>query len=333
MMRDVYFTWGGMGDSLLLLGAAHNYFRKRNQKLLIATDWPQLSALAPFVEILEGFGFNKFNLNPNELAIRRLKAQGYNPIFLTANSYCYLAPDYKYNVQRWPSSHIITRLCERMGLNGAVEISIPLDLESESVQGNEFPNKDFVCVMVGGLQKYKALDPKVVQGIVDHLKQRFTIIQIGSAFDKKLNSVVDLRGLNILKVIGLLKKAAFFIGGTGGLVHLAKAAGCNSFVLQTTGEPLSMSFYANNGYIFPVHYCDICSKNFRDPQHQQCFYNYICMNFCLDPVIDALDSYIESMGGDKKLFTQIEFARANPATGIEDFWLKQDSLYCASSRY
>ena len=327
-MKKLYFTWAGLGDSLVLLGAAYNYFKISGERLAIGCDWSDLASNNPYVDFIDWFSFRQLYRKGVDIGLEEARQRGYDPVFITASSYRYLAPKYESNVTLWSNKHMITRYCERIGLSGEVEIKIPLGL-----QGGENSKDDVICLMVGGLQKYKAIDPKIIQFLVDKLKKDFQIVQLGSASDPLLRDVQDMRGKPILEAYRLLQKAKFFIGGVGGLVHLAKAANCRSFILQTTAEPLSLTYYSGNKYIFPIDYCDICAKNYRDPQHQPCFYNYKCStSFEGGRVLDLILKEMEE-NPSSLIIQQFDQAIADPAVGMQDFYHSHKTLSCLSAYY
>ena len=327
MLKDLYFTWEGLGDNLVLFAAAANYFDKTGKKLLVGSDWAELAAKCPFVELVEGFSFRHvYKLGP-EQAFTEVRKRGYEPKFVSAAGYNYLAPTFDKNVTLWASKHMITRYCERLGLSDEIQIEIPLSTPVVRKQSRK------ICVMTGGKQKYKALNPVVMQYLVDHLKGSFDFVQLGSASDPRLDGVEDLRGKKISVAFSQLQEASCFVGMVGGLVHLAKAANCNSCVLQSTGEPLVLTYYNNNRYLFPIDYCDLCARNLRDPQHQPCFYGYKCSNsFTGQQLLSFfeanLDLLLSTCSGK-----QVEKAIAEPVVGLEDFYDSRKTLSCVTAYY
>lgn len=327
-MKKLYFTWAGLGDSLVLLGAAYNYFKKTNERLTIGCDWKDLALKSPYVDYVDWFSFRQLYSRGVNFMLEEARQKGFSPMFITASGYKYLAPKYESNVTVWANKHMITRYCERIGLSGDIEIEIPLEIKTEQKSKD-----DLICVMVGGIQKYKAIDPKVIQFIVDNLRKDFQIVQLGATSDPLLEHVQDMRGRSIIEAYRFLKKSKFFVGGVGGLLHLARAANCRSFVLQTTAEPQSLTYYTGNKYIHPLDYCDVCAKNFRDPQHQPCFYGYKCSTSfdgkrALDLIVSEMADWTSAV-----IMKQIEQAIADPANGIEDFYHSHKTLTCLSAYY
>ncbi|MCG5030378.1 hypothetical protein MAF45_02795 [Mesosutterella sp. OilRF-GAM-744-9] len=328
-MKKLFFTWSGMGDNLVLLAAAYNYFKLTGEKAIIGTNFKNLTKLCPYVEAIDWFTFNKLNSNEGSKLIEQAMVEDLEPTFITASSYKYLAPSFKNNVTCWPRKHMITTYCERMGLSGEIEIKIPLDF------GFPIKNKEdqYICIMTGGLQNYKAIPCEIMQPIIDYFSDKVSFVQLGGKKDRLLKSVKDCRGLDILDSLRLLKNSLFFIGGVGGLIHLAKAANCNSLVLQSTGEPISCTFYKNNILVKAIDYCDLCAKNLRDPQHQPCFYNYKCVrNIKSSDIIKAIKNNFDKLSTRSNII-QTEIAESNPANKLEDFLHSKATLWCDQAFY
>ena len=326
----VYFTWSGIGDGLILLGAAYNYFLKYNKKPKIGLSNPEFFEYCNWVEPVENLNTGTYHANTNLWNNLLLESKSV-PKFISATGFKYLAPEYNRNVNFWHYNHMITRMSERLGLSGQISISIPLTVKGEKPFSHEY-----VCVMCGGMQKYKEISPTLMNDVVDWLlSKNVKVVQLGSKRDLKLNGVIDARGGSLGNALLILKHANFFVGGTGGLVHMARSVNCNSLVLQTRGEPVSMSFYVNNKYIYPVDACRICEKNLRDPQHQRCYYEYKCVSgFSLNQVIrnieESWDELLLRRDWDQK-----EIAVSDPASGLEDlectkFTLHNDEAFVKS---
>ena len=58
-MKNLFFTWAGLGDNLCLFAAARNYYRTYGTKLTVC-DPIGLYSGADFVETVDGLGFNSF---------------------------------------------------------------------------------------------------------------------------------------------------------------------------------------------------------------------------------------------------------------------------------
>lgn len=323
-MKNVFFTWAGIGDNLVLLGAAYNYYKKFGEKPIIGTDLPFIK-YANYATHLKNLSLKQLDMNFKE-TIEWLEKNEYNPIFISAAGYSYLAPTYKNNVTTWCNNHMITRYCERMGIDGSVDIEIPLNIEKTNPPGK--PQTPYVCVMCGGLQSYKSVPAETVQQIVDFLSNEFLVVQLGNAFDPKLNKTIDFRNCSLIDAFSLLSDAKFFIGATGGLIHLAKAANCKTVVLQTTGEPEALMKYNGNIIVKPVDTCDICARNLLDPQHQRCFNGFKCIrNISAPQVISVIKNNITYLTTKQNPEPQTEIAKQCKANNLEDYFHMKNTLF------
>lgn len=334
-MKKIFFTWNGLGDNLVLIGAAYNYYLKYGERAVLGVPSVIYSDLFECADFVDWCNFNTMQPRSRNETISMCHKRGYKPIFLSAASYRWLQPGRKSNVTIWNNEHLMLRISERMGLSGNIRIEMPL--KSKIVQdSNDFIEKiglGHICIMTGGMQKYKAVSAEIMQGIVDHLKKDFKFVQIGSKNDESLFDVVDCRGSSLLNSIRLLKNSCFLIAATGGLVHLGAAAHCKTFVLQTTGEPLSLTYYPANRYVSAIDSCNICARNWRDPQHQPCFYEYKCINnLTIDRVLEVLMSEIPYLIKSDEYPVQELKAFPDAATGLEDYYdfektLKFNAIY------
>ena len=222
-----------------------------------------------------------------------------------------------------------------MGLFGNVEIKIPLKEHfDENFPVFAPPKNKYICIMCGGIQNYKAIKKEVMQGIVNYYRNKFKFVQIGSLKDPLLDNVDDYRGCDLSNSIILLKNALFLITGTGGLTHLAAAAKCKAFVLQTGGEPSGIVRYIAHRYITAVDNCGICARNLRDPQHQPCFYQYKCIrNLTSERAISSLETLLPYFLESSFFPHETLIATSNPALGLEDYFSQEKTLDCPSQYF
>jgi len=329
-VKNLFFTWAGLGDNLCLFAAARNYYRTYGTKLTVC-DPIGLYSGADFVETVDGLGFNSFADDQIKITTAKLDRLGFTPVFINSTGFSYLAPSYTKNITTWPKSHMITRLAERLGMSGEVCIDVPPITLQGSADG--LP-EDYVCIMTGGLQNYKAVSALVMQGLIDQFKNRFTFVQIGAKKDARLRDVIDRTGVAIADAATILKKARFLITGTSGLMHLARSVACKAFVLQTHGEPLSVALYNLHRYVSAIDGCGLCSRGLRDPQHQLCFHGYKCIrNLNAELAVEALEENLDYLLSDELPEPQFETAVADPAKGLEDFFEQQNTIHNPSQYF
>lgn len=328
MKKKLFFTWSGIGDNLVLMAAARNYQRITGEIPLVGSKFTALAALCPWLENVDWcYGDKMFSAEAEKIK-KRSSEEGLELVFVTCSGYKPLLPDCERNVNIWPANHMITRYVERMGISGDVEIEIPLQLP----QYTTVTDHD-VCIMTGGMQKYKAVAPAVMQKVVNHFRRQFRFVQLGGRHDVLLNGVEDKRGCDLIHSLQILQRTKFLITGVGGLSHLARAAGTKAVILQTNGEPMSCCNYSGNIVVRPVGACGLCGDNLRDPQHQPCFYGYQCVrDITSERVIRAIEFHFEELcSRDRPM--QVEYAEADPVNGLEDFYLSKKTLWCDSAFY
>ena len=206
-----------------------------------------------------------------------------------------------------------------------VEINIPAKL-TDKILIPQVPD-EYICIMTGGIQNYKAIPTTVMQTIVDYFKSRYHFVQVGSKKDTLLNHVIDARNSDLLQSLNILHNSLFLITGTGGLTHLSNVANCKALVLQTGGEPRNLTDYSNHKFIKALDACDLCSKNLRDPQHQPCYNNYKCIrNLTAQQIIAAILENLSFLTSKDYLAPKKEWAIPHPANGIEDYLHQEKTL-------
>lgn len=328
-MKKIFFTWNGLGDNLVLIGAAYNYFLKFGERPVLGVPSMIYSELFEHADFVDWCNFDAMHVENRNKTISMCHANGLEPIFLSAVGYRWFQPGRKSNITIWNNKHLMLRISERMGLSGSIRIEMPLKSNIPHCSGDllEKVGSGYICIMTGGLQRYKAVRAEIMQGVVDSLKKDFKFVQVGSKNDELLFDVTDCRGTSILDSIQLLQKSCFLISATGGLVHLAAAAHCKTFVLQTTGEPLSIGYYPANRYVMAIDACNICARNWRDPQHQPCFYGYKCINnLTIDRVLEMLMSELPYLIQSDAYPVNVLNAIPDIASGLEDYYNYEKTL-------
>lgn len=330
-MKKIFFTWNGLGDNLALVGAAFNYFLKTGEKALLGVPFNCFNDLFEYADFVDWCTYSSMSGKRRRETMDLCAKKNLEPIFITACGYKWLLPDFEYNINYWHRKHLILRYSERMGLDGDVQIRIPIRKDYPTSGNSSFLQNliksRYVCIMTGGVQNYKAVKVDVMQGIVNAYKEKFKFIQLGSKKDLVLSDVVDCRGTSLVDSISLLQNAQFLITATGGLTHLAAVSQCKAFVLQTGGEPLQIGFYLANRYVTAVDNCGICARNWRDPQHQPCFYHYKCIrNLTSERAVKALENELSYLMSSGEYGFEVLKASSEPANGLEDYFSHEKTL-------
>ena len=175
-----------------------------------------------------------------------------------------------------PSRHIIDLMCGASGVDCPAVIKPFLFLdEKEKLAGKLFDNQ--VCIQSGGAasrnhMKNKEWYPERFEEVVECLKDKYQIIQVGTKQDHLLPGVTDMRGkTSIRETASLLYNSGFFIGLVGFLMHLARSVDCKSVIIFGGREAPSQTGYDFNTNLYsPVH-CSPCWLR------NKCDYDRMCM--------------------------------------------------------
>lgn len=294
--KNIYFTFRNIGDQIIMMRSLELLHQKTKQTFLIGTTLPDLWKEVKFVKVI--------NLKEVKLHIYQkeqfdlMASYGIKPIFLTQESFNKEKGRY---IRTYGPSHIVANVCSKLGLEGdiAVDLNFPLS-EKEKAFGRFAPeNRKQIAIISGGLQRYKTYPFEKLQEIVNLLQEKYDFIQIGTKKDLPLRGALDLREkLTLREVASTLYNSDLFVGGIGGLMHMANAVGCPSVVLYSEAEPEYIVNYNNNINVFPVdNTCVKCTEGKHCPWTSPCKaedQKYSCIdNIQIEDVIQAINKRIE----------------------------------------
>ncbi|MCR6585067.1 FkbM family methyltransferase [Campylobacter insulaenigrae] len=292
---SIYFTFRNIGDQIIMMRSLELLYQKTKQFFLIGTTLPDLWKEVKFVKVI--------NLKEIKLHIYQkeqfdlMVSYGIRPIFLTQESFNKEKGRY---IRTYGPSHIVANVCSKLGLEGdiAVDLNFPLS-EKEKTFGRFAPkNRKQIAVISGGLQRYKTYPFEKLQEVINSLQEKYDFIQIGTKKDLPLRGVLDLREkLTLREVASTLYNSDLFIGGIGGLMHMANAVGCPSVVLYSEAEPRYIVNYNNNINVFPVdNSCIKCTEGKHCPWTSPCKADgqkYSCIdNIKVEDIIQAIEKRI-----------------------------------------
>lgn len=304
----IYFSWRGIGDQILLLGAAEEYYRQTGKKLLLAVDHPEFFVNSNACYVLSDYNINDLwdRLSLTTLDKIHLSGVTFNLIFLNSATY-------KHNKLFFPQVPMQGTLLSNLGLSGLVNCSPKITLTQKEMQtGALFPNQ--ICVMTGGNVPYKVLPTSTIQEVVNALKDKFDIIQLGAKGDHHLSDVHYQCGLPLRRAAAILANSRVFVGTIGGLMHMAEAVNCPS-VIAWSGEPEIYGGYHDQLHIFSSPRCDKCANNKLNPLFDKCPLDYQCIKrINSKDLIEAIKIKTKS----PKTYNTIHKIEANNAIGIED---------------
>lgn len=295
-LREIYFAFTGIGDQILLLAAAEQYYRKTGEKLLLACQYRQLFHGADFCWVLDSPDSEILEKIYAEHAKANKKHAGNTVTISGAEFKVKFIPALNFSInkdgrfiRRWPDKHILARLCERLGLSGEMEIAPQLRLADDEKTFGRFSEKKQIAIMAGGRVEYKHFSPEIAQRVVNAFRTDYDVVQIGGKGDPPLADARHVMGeLPLRKTAAILFHSDVFVGAIGGLMHMARAVGCPS-VIAFAGEPLTYEYYATNSYVFSDTPCAECPEGRRDPLFEPCPHAYRCaVNFDPDKIIEAV---------------------------------------------
>lgn len=178
-----------------------------------------------------------------KLAVEKYRKQGTRLVHVDMRIHSYALSESKRRMIWKKGGHAIQIIARRFG----VECKIP-DCELTFTKGEEL---DVDAIIFNNrLDRFIVVDPNTNQdwfgvlrswpferwqSLVDMVINDFPdikIIQIGLVSGDLLNNVIDLRGRTSFRQAAILiKKASFFIGTEGGLMHAARAVKARSIII------------------------------------------------------------------------------------------------------
>ncbi|EGU0345433.1 CDP-glycerol--glycerophosphate glycerophosphotransferase, partial [Campylobacter jejuni] len=318
--KNIYFTFRNIGDQIIMMRSLELLHQKTKQIFLIGTTLPDLWKEVKFVKVI-----NLKEIKPHIYQKEQfdlMTSYGIKPIFLTQESFNKEKGKY---IRTYGPSHIVANVCSKLGLEGdiAVDLHFPLS-EKEKIFGRFAPeNRKQIAIISEGLQRYKTYPFEKLQEVVNSLQEKYDFIQIGTKKDLPLRGALDLREkLTLREVASTLYNSDLFVGGIGGLMHMANAVGCPSVVLYSEAEPNYMVNYYNNINVFPVdNTCVKCTEGKHCPWTSPCkaeSQKYSCIdNIRIEDVIDAINKRIYMPRNLNK--TTIYNVEAKKVYGLEEY--------------
>lgn len=109
-----------------------------------------------------------------------------------------------------------------------------------------------------------------MQEVVDRLRGRIGLVQVGVAADPLLRGLTDRRGLSKRENAAILAGAAVFVGLASFQMHLARAVGTPSVIVYGGREHPTQSGYPANENLFTAIECSPCWLWNRCPYDREC---------------------------------------------------------------
>lgn len=318
--QTVYFTFDCIGDTLLLMTALKYLVNKNSPKILIGTMYKELIKNCNYIDILDDFSEETLCLD----LYKKLKSSGLNPVFISSTDFIKNGSSY---IPRWGKHHILHDICSKIGVNQTIPLTPFFYFTEQEKKMGRFESSKQIAIVSGGNQKYKALSPTLAQQIVDSLNSKYNFVQIGSPSDSKLDNVRDCRGWNGLRGAAMiLNQSDLFIGGIGGLLHLARAVNCRSVIAYSAAEPITLANYICNINVFaPNPKCHSCGERKSLPYKTTCENNFSCISGVkLTDMISAIE--VQLSKNQKILEIEYVQVQPDPITGMESFFKRFGSI-------
>lgn len=309
----VYFTFDCVGDTILLISALRYLFELTKKKLLIATYYKELAENCEYVDVLDDFCEDMLSI----ANYQKLLNYGLTPIFISSTDFVYDNQVYR---PVWGKHHILANVCCKLGISGDIEVVPRVFLSENEKQVGRFFNDSQIAIVSSGNQPYKAIPFSLAQLIVYKLKDRYNFVQIGSPSDPILDGALDMRGKGGLRgTASILYNSDLFVGGIGGLMHMARAVDCRAVITFSSAEPTYLENYSCNINVFaPDPKCNLCGINKCFPYLINCQFEYSCIKgIDINEVESAINAQIDKLR--KPLEMDIIKVTADASQGIEDY--------------
>jgi len=162
-----------------------------------------------------------------------------------------------------PERHIISLMCRAAGISGRVALRPYLFLsESERAAGRVAPNQ--IALHSSGMSAFTAMKNKEwfadrLQAVVLGLGKDYTLVQLGSATDPRLDGCVDLRGkTSIRESAAIIANSRVLLGQVGFLMHLTRAVDRPAVIIYGGRELPWQSGYSCNTNLATQLHCSPC---------------------------------------------------------------------------
>ena len=241
--------FGGIGDELLMTGVLRE---------LRVRDYPDVWMLSEFTDLW------RHNRDPDRVLSWDRR---YDP-WIGRFGWDVVRPWYSRYLPESdrdspPPQHILTTMCQRVGIVGPIGRRPYLTLtDEERATGERVPNQ--IVIQSAGLDAHFAMNtkqwyPERYQEVVSALKGDLNFVQVGSRLDPPLDGALDLRGkTSIRETAAIMSRSLAFVGQVGMPMHLARAVDCPAVIVYGGREHPSQTGYSCNENVYsPVH-CSPC---------------------------------------------------------------------------
>ena len=284
MLIPVYVFPAGMGDAVMALAVAENYYVQTGKPLHVGHKCAEIFEHDPRVVCHPEYAFWNLTAKSEEEA----RAAGYQLISLFYFNFRQVTSNYW--ISYGASGNLVATLCSQVGLSGYLKISPRMILTEEERALARLANGKIV-VIASGVVSYKSWGIEKMQAVVDACPTQ-SFIQVGMPSDPLLQNVEDMRGkYSLRQLAGILSGARLFLGPVGGMMHLARSVDCPALVLLPSFES-SNWLYSEFDYVEPANRCMECDRRQSNPG--SCTYSSSCLDIEAEQVITHLRKILAS---------------------------------------
>lgn len=297
---DIVISFGiSLGDDLLCTIPAKRLRQKGYKKIWMMTQFPEIFLNNPNIDKIIKKNSNGNVSKAMRDYLKKIKARVVHP--------WYTKYDKTTDRDIIPEKHIVHIMCDKTNVPYPEILKPEIYLTaSEKKKGKLFNNQ--ICIHStgsGARQPMHTKDwyPERFQEVVDILKTKYTIIQLGSAGDTFLQGAIDMRGkTTIRETAAILYRSEFFIGQVGFLMHLARAVDCRSVIIYGGRERPDQSGYDFNINLYSPVSCSPCWY------WNNCPYSKICMDkISAKDVIKGVEQLLSFNNKEVQVFAREEF--------------------------
>jgi Glycosyltransferase family 9 (heptosyltransferase) len=279
--------YDGLGDALLISAVAYHLGQTINNKVWIITNHPALFKGNPHVWVLPmrkriwGFRLVRF------LRAVKIVTREYYMSYQERKD-----PPYG-QVLTSPPEHLLSVLARKVGLEKAPKKPLIFLNKKEIARWkSRLAGKKWIAIHSSGPKQWttnKEWYPERFIQVVEKLKERFSIVQLGVSSDLQLPVDLDLRGkVSPREAAAALSACTALIGLVGYLMHAAAAVDTPAVIIYGGFEAPWQSGYPWNENIFTDLACAPCWSM------KECEHRHSCMDqIQASDVLSALERLLE----------------------------------------
>lgn len=294
---------GGLGK-VVSFSACLSKLKEKYSNVIVISNYPEVFIGNPFVDR---------NLTPNQPYLY----EDYLKDILVIKPEPYLAPEY-----RFEEKHIIEAFSKLVGIEYSSDMLPQIYLlPSEEKEAINYHNQigDYILLQITGGTSYyspqnasgkvfrgKDYPAELAQAFVAQFRQKYAniypgikIVQIGLEQEAQLSGVINMCKLPSRLLFPLVKYCKSYVLIDSCIQHVAASFDKKGVVLFGGTSPKRLG-YANNTNLVPESLCKnpYCHRSdfygHLGGKEQDCAYNYSCMTYSPEHVLDELSKILDN---------------------------------------